>query len=203
MLIGIINGGYFGGLAGLLIGGPVTGLLGLIFGGGIGLIVGGLVCWFVELVTAPGFAIPKIKATLTAKPNPAKAGQPCEITLAFQYTGNTDNALCDVTGQINTTGVPAVSPAPSSAIHKQRPVLGGGFPGVYDGLGHAFRRRAGNGDGCAYGEEGRKDRRGGGHRADQGGCSALTCARRRSRRLPSDYCKTKSPAVTAGLSSRH
>src|SRR3954454_22558334 len=112
VLIGAFNGGFFGGLAGLLIGGPVGGVLGAGGGGCIGAAVGALICWFVDILLAPGFAIPTIKATLTAKPNPAKVGDPCEITLAFQYSGNTDNALCEITGQIVTTGIPGVSPPP-------------------------------------------------------------------------------------------
>ena len=104
VLIAIFNGGYFGGLAGLIFAGPLGILFGVIFGGAIGLIVGGLICWLVEVLTRPGFTIPKLKATLTASPNPVKSGQSCGLNLSFTFTGNTDGALCTITAQINAPG---------------------------------------------------------------------------------------------------
>lgn len=132
MLIAWLNGGYFGGLAGFLLGGLFGALFGAIAGGVIGFGVGIVWCWLDDLFDGKRFAVPTVKASLSAAPNPAKVGNPCRIFAGYSFSGNTDHALTTVAYAVSIEdGVPATAPPDSNQYSNNASFGGTGFP-VFD-----------------------------------------------------------------------
>jgi hypothetical protein len=132
ILIAWFNGGFFGGIAGLFLGGLLGAFLGAIAGGTAGLLAGGVWCWLDDLFDGNRFAVPTVKANLSASPNPVKVGNPCQISAGYNFSGNTDHALTTVTYVVSTDGGNPNTSPPDPNQYSNNAVYGGtGFP-VFD-----------------------------------------------------------------------
>lgn len=126
------NGGFFGALAGLFLGGWIGALLGAGIGGCVGAVVGAVWCWLDDIFDGKRFAVPTLKANLSATPGPVKVGNPCRIAAGFNYAGNSDNALCTVTYNVwIEDGTPGNAPPDPTPYTSNGPDWGAAFP-VFD-----------------------------------------------------------------------
>ena len=108
---GAVTGTMIGASVGVVLGAPggpavmaAFGFFGALIGGAAGALVGWAICKIAHLIEGDGhqgsswdYAVPVLSAVrIEARPNPARVGQACGLTVHSRLEGNDDHALCEI-----------------------------------------------------------------------------------------------------------